>query len=77
MFFASGRNVMLIKHPRYLPFFLHRHAFFEMLYVLEGSCAQTIDGKAITLRQGDLCLLSPSVSHGIEVSESVTLILLR
>lgn len=31
-FFANGRNVTLVKHPRYLPFFTHQHAFFEIRY---------------------------------------------
>lgn len=66
-FFASGRNVSLVRHPRYFPFFLHRHAFFEMLYVATGGCTQVINGHEMRLERGDLCLLAPDVEHGIKV----------
>lgn len=69
-FFAEGRNVQLIKHPRYFPFFEHKHAFFEMLYVIEGHCEQVINGKTQHLEAGDLCLLAPNIEHGIRVFDS-------
>lgn len=66
-FFVKGRNVTLVKHPRYLPFFTHRHAFFEMLYVLSGHCREVTNDRRVDLKEGDLCILAPNVTHGIEV----------
>ena len=66
-FFAEGRNVFLVKHPRYIPYFTHQHAFFEMLICLEGTCEQVIEGESIHMETGDLCLLAPNVKHGIKV----------
>ena len=36
------REILLSKHNRYTPEFLHCHSFFELLYVYSGSCSHTI-----------------------------------
>ena len=64
--FASGRNVVVRRHPRYLPAFTHRHAFFEMMYVLSGHCQEITNDRRVELREGDICILAPAVDHGIE-----------
>lgn len=66
-FFEEGRNVFLVKHPRYCPYFEHKHAFFEMLYVLRGHCTEVTSDRSIEMKEGDLCLLAPSVIHGLRV----------
>ena len=48
-FFASGRNVVVRRHPRYLPSFTHRHAFFEMMYVLSGHCQEITNDRRVEL----------------------------
>ena len=73
-FFREGRNVSLTKHPRFFPYFEHRHTFFELIYVLTGQCAETIQGSRITLKQGDLFVLAPSIMHGIEVMDDSVVI---
>lgn len=78
-FIGPGRNVSVIKHPRYLPLFLHEHDFFEINYVLSGGYVQQLEDRSVELRQGDLCILAPQVRHGIAVfDDSVVLnILIR
>lgn len=66
-FIANNHNVAIIKHPRFIPFFFHEHSFFEIIYVLSGTCKQRIRGKTFTFVQGDLCLIPPTVEHGLEV----------
>lgn len=74
MFFSENRNVTVVKHPRYLPVFNHRHIFFEILYVVEGKCRQTFPDRTIELREGDCCLIAPGVRHSIAVfDDSVVL----
>ena len=68
-FISVGRNVSIVKHPRYIPLFFHEHAFFEMIYVLSGTCVQHFQEKTICLKKGDLCLMAPNVKHGIEVND--------
>ena len=78
-FFQMGRNLSMVKHPRYFPYFTHRHAFFEMIYVLSGHCRETTGQDSVELSEGDLFLLAPEVLHGIEVlDDSIVLnILIR
>ncbi len=78
-FISKGQNIVVIKHPRYLPVFSHEHAFFEIIYVLSGQCVQHFVEKDVSLVKGDLCLLAPNVPHGIEVtSDSIVMnILIR
>ena len=66
-FISLDRNVSIIKHPRYYPLFYHDHAFFEMIYVLSGSCTQIFENREIQLKAGDLCIMAPKVVHGIKV----------
>lgn len=66
-FFEEGRNVVLVKHPRYFPFFTHHHVFFEIIYVLSGHMQEITDDRTVDLYEGDLCLIAPNVSHGLKV----------
>lgn len=66
-FISLDRNVSIIKHPRYFPLFNHEHEFFEMIYVLTGSCTQIFEDQEILLKTGDLCIMAPKVAHSIKV----------
>ena len=71
-FFNTGRNVQIRKHPRFFPLFFHNHTFFEIIYVLSGKCVEytgetRLTAAKVVLREGDLFLLAPNVTHGIEV----------
>ncbi len=68
-------NVKITKHERYTPLFHHSHAFFEMLYILEGSCENTVEGHAISMKQHDICILAPDVDHTIGVFDDDTIVL--
>lgn len=65
-FFKPDQNVVFLKHPRYVKFTEHRHSFIEMNYVYSGTCTQYINGKEVTLNEGDLCLLDTNVTHVID-----------
>ena len=77
--FSPGSNVLIEKHDRYTPVFLHEHDFFEMNYVVSGSCTQQIQGRRVVFRKGDFCFIALHSPHTIEVfDESVVLnILIR
>lgn len=74
-FFPSGRNAMLIKHPRYYPYFTHQHVFFEMIYVLKGHCMEITNDKVVELNEGDICLLAPNVTHGLKSYDDDSIII--
>ena len=60
-------DILVYKHNRYSPIFLHKHDFYEILYVYEGSCTNTIQNKVMKLKKGDLCIIPPSSFHYIAV----------
>ncbi len=64
------RTIYLAKHDRCAPPFLHTHSFFELIYVLRGSCTHTVFGKDTLLGEGDLCFLAPHLAHAVYVDES-------
>lgn len=58
----NKNSIILSKHNRYTPAFQHKHVFFELAYVLCGSCTQKINQDEITLTEGQFCPLDPHVS---------------
>lgn len=48
--------------------YLHRHDFYELIYVLRGSCGQRVEGKGQPLRleARQACLLQPGAAHVME-----------
>ena len=69
-FISSERNVSIVKHPRYFPVFYHKHEFFEIIFILSGTCTQIFEDKKIRLTTGDLCIMAPNVVHAIQVFDS-------
>ncbi len=65
----------IIKHDRFVLPFLHNHNYFEIIYVLEGDCTQTIGGKKINMKKGDLCILSPGTVHSIYTFNEKSIVL--
>lgn len=75
----SRTSVYISKHNRFTPAFTHRHIFYEIIYVLSGTCTQEFENETLTLSAGDFCLLAPGTSHATGVfNDSVVLnILIR
>ncbi|QGQ94353.1 AraC family transcriptional regulator [Paenibacillus psychroresistens] len=63
---APDQKIAFSKHPRYIHVLEHYHSFIELNYVYSGSCTQYINGKKITLLQGEFCLLDTNVVHAFE-----------
>lgn len=60
-------NICVSKHKRFSPMRGHSHTFFEMIYVLKGSCDNIIEGNTVTLHEGDICIMSSEVTHAMSV----------
>lgn len=74
----TKRNIFLLRHDRYLPPYVHDHAFFELVYIIEGSCENTLFDTTYTMKAGDLCLLSPDMRHSLWTTDGIVMnILLR
>jgi AraC-like DNA-binding protein/mannose-6-phosphate isomerase-like protein (cupin superfamily) len=61
---ATAKKFTVNRKIRYIPVVEHRHDYIEIVYVLEGSYYQNINGKQIRMNKGDLCILDRNVIHG-------------
>lgn len=48
---------------------IHRHEFFELIYVHRGSCTNLVDGTEVPMRAGDICLLNTNAAHTIRLDD--------
>lgn len=55
---------------------LHRHNFFEFMFVLKGSVEQRIEEQHYTYHAGQCCLLNPNIKHVEEPTEDTETIFL-
>lgn len=62
-------DISIHKHPKFYPEFFHQHDFFEICYVLDGECKQTMicSGKLeyCKLSKGDLIIFPPHLEHSV------------
>ena len=71
----SKISVYFSRHNRYTPAFLHKHIFFEIIYVLHGNCTQTIGVDTLHFHEGDFIFITPGTIHSIEAFDDDSLIL--
>lgn len=70
----NTRNVYISKHNRYTPAFLHRHDFFEIIFVFTGQCTQTISSVRKNFTAGDVIFIAPGVYHTMEVFDDDSIV---
>lgn len=68
-------GVEIRKHDRYMPPYEHSSQVFEIIYVITGNCILTIFQKSIELSQGNLCIVSPSTTQSLEVSNDDSIVM--
>lgn len=62
-------GVRFMKHNCYSPVFVHRHSFFEMFYVVEGTCEHEVCGLHQHMVMGDFCIVPPGIEHSLSVMD--------
>ena len=65
--FLSGRDITAVRHACYLPLFIHDHTFYEITYVADGSCENTVENTSIRMTAGDFLFLPPAAKHMLGV----------
>jgi len=65
-FLSKDKMIMVRKHTRFVDFPLHKHDYIEVNYVFNGELNQTVGGRQITLKQGELLLLNQHIEHEIK-----------
>ncbi|WP_416327665.1 AraC family transcriptional regulator [[Eubacterium] hominis] len=63
------------KHTRFIDFPIHKHNYVELQYVYKGKLTQIIDGKQITMKEGELMMLNTVISHEIKAAQKEDIII--
>ena len=72
---GEEETVVLMKHPCFMPRYMHSHRFVEFSYVLSGSAQEEVEGSSFTVREGDVVILMPGFYHSIWVGDGNTVVL--
>ena len=62
----KGKLIAIRPHTRFIAFPEHTHDYVEMIYMCVGETRHTVNGNAITLRQGELLMLGQNAHQSIE-----------
>lgn len=61
------QDILVIQHDRYTPPVVHKHDFYELVYIYEGEFVHKIDNAQFLMHTGDICLIPPDVYHSLDV----------
>ena len=62
----KGKQIMIRPHTRFIHFPEHTHDYVEFVYMCQGITHHIINGNKITLKQGELLMLSQNAKQEIE-----------
>jgi AraC-like DNA-binding protein/mannose-6-phosphate isomerase-like protein (cupin superfamily) len=65
-FLSKDKMIMVRQHTRFVDFPLHKHDYIEVNYVYNGQLEQTVGGRPIILKKGELLLLNQHIEHEIK-----------
>ena len=65
--FPPARDVFCIVDMPYMAEVLHYHDFFEIAYVVQGSCTLLFENESAALSKGDICIVSPMSGHSLPI----------
>lgn len=63
--FPEGKDVFCFLNMPFMDRRLHLHDFFEITYVIKGSCTFLFEGETASLGMGDVCITSPMAAHSL------------
>ena len=64
----KGKLISIRPHTRFIAFPEHTHDYVEMVYMCAGETRHTVNGSAITLRQGELLMLGQNAHQSIKAA---------
>ena len=62
----KGKLIAIRPHTRFIAFPEHSHDYVEMVYMCAGQTRHVVNGKPLTLRQGELLMLGQNARQSIE-----------
>lgn len=68
IFMKPGDKIVLSRQDRFNKVHPHKHDYIELCYVWSGASVQTIEGKEVITKQGDVCIFDTQAVHSIEAA---------
>lgn len=65
-------SIVVLKHPVFMPRYLHSHQFVELTWLMSGSVEESIEGQNLRARQGSLVVIMPGFYHSIWTDDENT-----
>lgn len=66
--FFKDRYIFIEKQARFTKVPLHSHSYIELVYVYQGEMNQTVNGKNLTQKQGEILLLNQNAKHELDAA---------
>ena len=70
--FPTGKDVFCFKHLPYMDEVPHTHEYFELTLLCKGSYKLLFEDEAVTMNEGDLCIVPPMSPHNQPLDPSCT-----
>lgn len=70
----SGKDIAVSRYKTVYGMDLHTNIYFEMEYVISGSCCQVLKGESHEFSRGDIVLLKPNSRHEYYTSSELEVI---
>lgn len=68
-------KIFFKRHSRFNHVMPHCHEYIEMQYVYSGTFCQSVNGKEMVLKKGDVCILDPHTIHDNQMAGEDDIIL--
>lgn len=62
-------EVYALKYIRYIVEKMHVHNFFEVNYVMSGSCRMIFENEVRILKTGEFCIIAPYSKHDVTIED--------
>lgn len=62
---AAGKLITLRTHTRFIDFPAHTHDYVEVVYMCSGQTMHIVNGKKLTLKEGEILFLGQSCTHEV------------
>lgn len=63
-------EVYALKYIRYIVEKMHMHNFFEVNYVMSGTCRMVFENEAKILNTGEFCIIAPFSRHDVTIDDN-------
>lgn len=72
---VSGDFVEIVLHRRYSYPVMHNHEYIELIYVYQGECTHFVEKQEFVMKEGDVCIMTPTAMHAISAPSDEAVIL--